>query len=54
MAQSRAVGSVVVSTALDGPYDQIVPQPTVPGVDYVCFTDQPVRAAPWEVIGVKP
>jgi len=48
------VGNVVVYTALYGPHDELKTQPSLPGVDYLCFTDQPVTARGWEVVQVRP
>jgi hypothetical protein len=41
---------IAVYTALFGPYDRLPPvmAPT-PGIDYICFTDQPVNSDGWQV-----
>lgn len=42
---------VAVYTAIFGGYDYLKEQPLIPGVDYVCFTDDPRLTAPgWRVI----
>lgn len=42
---------VAVYTAIFGGYDYLKEQPLIPGVDYVCFTDDPGLTAPgWRVI----
>ena len=48
-------GNVIVYTAIFGGYDQLKPQPEIPGVDYVCFTDEPtLDAPPWNVVVERP
>ena len=44
----------VVYTAIFGGYEGLLPQRSFPGVDYVCFSDAPVRAKPWTVRYVPP
>jgi hypothetical protein len=44
----------VVYTAIFGGYEGLLPQRPVPGVDFVCFTDIPVKVKPWKVILVPP
>lgn len=31
-------------TAIFSPYDELQPQPELPGADYLCFTDQPLQS----------
>jgi hypothetical protein len=40
---------IAVYTAIYGDVDGLLPQPGFPGVDYICFSDRPRKAAPWEV-----
>jgi hypothetical protein len=40
---------VVVYTALAGSFDILRDPDSVPGVDYVCFTDQPIKSNVWDV-----
>lgn len=47
-------GRVVVYTAIFGRYEGLLPQRRLPGVDYVCFTDMPIKAKPWDVRMVPP
>ena len=41
--------SIVIYTAIFGGYEGLLPQRQLPGVDYICFSDRPVRAKPWTV-----
>ena len=45
---------IVIYTAIFGGYDGLLPQPKIKGVDYVCFSDRPLRRSPWEVRKVVP
>lgn len=45
---------IVVYTAIFGGYDGLLPQPRKKGVDYICFTDRPLKVSPWKVIQVAP
>lgn len=45
---------IVVYTAIFGGYDGLLPQKKIKGVDFVCFSDRPLRAKPWEVRIVAP
>jgi len=45
---------IVIYTAIFGPYDDLIPQRKIEGVDYVCFTDQPFKSKIWKIIQVKP
>jgi len=41
---------IAVYTAIFGGYDHLKPQPETPGVEYICFTDDPsLEAPPWTV-----
>lgn len=52
---AKRPGRIVVYTAIFGGYDRLKPQPEIPGVDYVCFTDDPsVEAPPWTVVVERP
>lgn len=47
------MSAAVVYTAIIGGYDTLKPQPTLPGIEYVCFTDQDLTpVAPWRIISV--
>jgi hypothetical protein len=42
---------LAVYTAIYGGHDELKPQPVIPGVDYVCFTDDPtMRSDQWRVV----
>lgn len=45
---------IVVYTAVFGGYEGLVPQPRIEGVDFLCFTDRPMRARGWTVRVVRP
>lgn len=45
---------IVIYTAIFGSYDGLIPQIKIPGVDYICFTDQPFKSKVWKIIKVKP
>lgn len=45
---------VVVYTAIFGEYDGLLPQPRMEGVEFVCFTDHPLRGTPWKIKLVAP
>lgn len=46
---------VAVYTAIFGDYDELKEQPSVPGVDYICFTDDRERhSAQWRVVRRQP
>lgn len=45
---------IVIYTAIFGPYDDLIPQRKIPGVDYICFTDQPFKSKTWKVVQVEP
>lgn len=44
----------VVYTAIFGDYEGLVPQPAIPGVDYICFSDKYIRSRSWRVERVEP
>lgn len=48
------MGNTVVYTAIFGAQDELKAQPPIADVDYVCFTDQVLRAPGWKVIQVRP
>jgi hypothetical protein len=45
---------IVVYTSIFGEYDGLLPQRRLKGIDYVCFTDHPLHAVPWEVRIMQP
>jgi hypothetical protein len=46
---------VAVYTAIYGGYDTLQEQPEMPGVDLVCFTDDPeLRSPQWRVVHARP
>lgn len=45
---------MVVYTAIFGDYNELIKQPKYDGVDYVCFTDRPLKENGWNVVVVKP
>ncbi len=44
---------IVIYTAIFGRYDGLIPQPRFPGIDYVCFTDSPIKSKSWEIKQVE-
>lgn len=54
-AKSEQSGDVAVYTAIFGGYDELQPQPSVQGVDFICFTDDPsLSVPPWSVKLIAP
>lgn len=45
---------IAVYTSIMGAYNELIPQPRYPGVDYICFTDQPFESDVWDVRKVQP
>jgi len=45
---------IVVYTALFGSYSGLIAQPKIKNVDYICYTDQDVKAKNWKIIKVQP
>jgi hypothetical protein len=45
---------IVLYTAVFGGYDGLIPQPVIPGVDRVCFTDRKIRSSSWDIMEVTP
>lgn len=41
---------ILIYTSIFGAYDGLLPQKPIPGVDFICFTDQNLKAKPWKVI----
>lgn len=41
---------IVVYTAIFGNYSALIEQPKFDNVDYVCFTDQPLKSKSWKVV----
>lgn len=53
MAEQQA--RIVVYTAIFGGYDRLKPQPEIPGVEYVCFTDdRSLATSPWRLVVERP
>jgi hypothetical protein len=40
---------IAVYTVILGPYDGLLPQPVMDGVDYICFTDQNFKSKQWTI-----
>lgn len=45
---------IVVYTSIFGGYEALIPQPRFPNVDYVCFSDRPMKPRGWRVEVVEP
>ncbi|QQY81875.1 DUF616 domain-containing protein [Tamlana sp. s12] len=44
---------IVVYTALFGDYSGLIDQPKIKNVDFICYTDQDIKAKNWKIIKVK-
>ena len=45
----------VIYTAIFGDYEGLLPQPQVPGWDFICFTDNPsLTSSSWQIKLIKP
>ncbi|MBD3317065.1 MAG: DUF616 domain-containing protein [Chitinivibrionales bacterium] len=49
-----SANKIVVYTAIFGNYEDLIPQPEIPGVDYVCFSDTPRVSRRWQIRMVNP
>lgn len=47
--QTKNTKRIAVYTAIFGAYDNLIPQPSYPDVDYICFTDQPFKSDTWDI-----
>lgn len=48
------INTKVIYTSIFGDQHGLIPQPKLPGFDYICFTDQDdLKAKPWKVIQVE-
>jgi hypothetical protein len=45
---------LAVYTAIFGNYDGLIRQPKIPGVEYHCFTDRPIKAHGWQIHMIDP
>lgn len=45
---------IVVYTAVFGDYSGLIPQPKLPNIDFICYTDQDIEAKNWNIIKVEP
>lgn len=44
---------IAIYTAIFGGYDQLIPQPKLPNVDYICFTDSNIKSNQWKIRQVE-
>jgi hypothetical protein len=44
------MNKIVVYTAIFGPYDGLIPQTKISGIDFICFTDQEFKSNSWKII----
>lgn len=50
----KKINSKVIYTSIFGNQHGLIPQPKLPGFDYICFTDQDdLKAEPWKVVQVQ-
>lgn len=52
--QNMSNKNMVVYTAIFGGYDGLLPQTRKKGVDYVCFTDRPLKSKSWKIVQTEP
>lgn len=45
---------IAIYTAIFGGYDKLIPQPELENVDFICFSDRPLKSSSWEVRVVQP
>jgi hypothetical protein len=45
---------VAIYTSIMGGYEGLLPQRPQEGVDFICFSDTPLRARPWKTILINP
>lgn len=45
---------IAVYTAVFGDYSGLIPQAKYKNIDYICYTDQDIKAKNWKIIKVKP
>ena len=48
------MSKIAVYTSIFGPYDGLLPQPKLPNVDYICFTDQSFKSRTWQIRHIDP
>ena len=48
------MNKIAVYTAIFGPFDGLLPQIKIKGVDYICFTDQPFTSKTWQIKHIDP
>ena len=44
---------VIVYTAIFGDYSGLIPQPKLPNVEYICYTDRDIKCKNWTIVKVK-
>ncbi|MDH5603171.1 MAG: DUF616 domain-containing protein [Cyclobacteriaceae bacterium] len=42
--------TIAIYTSIFGPYDGLVPQKKIAGIDYICFTNRAFRSRTWKII----
>ena len=42
--------TIAIYTSIFGPYDGLVPQKKIPGIEYLCFTNRAFHSKTWKVI----
>ena len=45
--------NLVIYTAIFGGYDGLLPQKKFDGVDYICFTDSPIKSRTWKIVSCE-
>lgn len=44
---------IIVYTALFGNYGGLIPQPKLPNIEYICYTDSDIKCKNWTIVKVK-
>ena len=48
------MAKLAIYTAIFGGYDGLIPQTKNKNIDFICFTDQPLKSRSWRVVQVEP
>ncbi len=46
--------NIVIYTSLFGQYEGLIPQPRIPGIDYICLTDSDLKSNTWDIVKCEP
>lgn len=48
------MGKIAIYTSIFGGYDNLQEQPSIDGVDYICFTDSKIESSTWDIVPSLP